>query len=89
MKSKFKKLMAAALVLCLMLALLPAGVLAEGPDPNGGEDGGTPPDPNTKYNITYKNAQGTEKPNGNFDFGSVYATAEGEADAKTSFDSGT
>lgn len=31
MKSKFKKLMAAALVLCLMLALLPAGVLAEGP----------------------------------------------------------
>lgn len=31
MKSKFKKLMAAALVLCLMLALLPAGVLAEEP----------------------------------------------------------
>ena len=31
MKSKFKKLLAAALVLCLMLALLPAGVLAEGP----------------------------------------------------------
>ena len=31
MKSKFKKLMAAALVLCLMLALLPAGVLADGP----------------------------------------------------------
>ena len=30
MKSKFKKLMAAALVLCLMLALLPAGVLASG-----------------------------------------------------------
>lgn len=30
MKSKFKKLMAAALVLCLVLALLPAGVLAEG-----------------------------------------------------------
>lgn len=89
MKSKFKKLMAAALVLCLMLALLPAGVLAEGPDPNGGEDGGTPPDPNTKYTITYKNAQGTEKPDGNFDFGSVYATAEGEAYAKTSFDSGT
>ncbi len=29
MKSKFKKLMAAALVLCLMLALLPAGVLAD------------------------------------------------------------
>ena len=28
MKSKFKKLLAAALVLCLMLALLPAGVLA-------------------------------------------------------------
>ena len=31
MKSKFKKLMAAALVLCFMLALLPAGVLADGP----------------------------------------------------------
>lgn len=30
MKSKFKKLMAAALVLCLMLALLPASVLADG-----------------------------------------------------------
>ncbi len=30
MMSKFKKLMAAALVLCLMLALLPAGVLANG-----------------------------------------------------------
>lgn len=28
---KFKKLMAAALVLCLMLALLPVGVLADGP----------------------------------------------------------
>ena len=41
MKSKFKKLMAAALVLCLMLALLPAGVLAEGPDPNG--EGGEQP----------------------------------------------
>ena len=30
MMSKFKKLLAAALVLCLMLALLPAGVLADG-----------------------------------------------------------
>lgn len=30
MKSKFKKFLAAALVLCLMLALLPAGVLADG-----------------------------------------------------------
>lgn len=89
MKSKFKKLMAAALVLCLMLALLPAGVLASGPDPNGGEDGGTPPESNTTYTITYKNAQGTEKPDGNFDFGSVYATAEGETDVKTSFVSGT
>lgn len=89
MKSKFKKLMAAALVLCLMLALLPAGVLASGPDPNGGEDGGTPPDPNTTYTITYKNAQEIVKPDGNFDFGSVYATAEGETDVKTSFVSGT
>lgn len=38
MKSKFKKLMAAALVLCLMLALLPAGVLANG----GAGTGGSP-----------------------------------------------
>ena len=37
MKSKFKKLMAAALVLCLMLALLPAGVLAEGESADAGE----------------------------------------------------
>ena len=44
MKSKFKKLMAAALVLCLMLALLPAGVLADGgagtdESPSGGDAG--------------------------------------------------
>lgn len=38
MKSKFKKLMAAALVLCLMLALLPAGVLAD----DGASTGGSP-----------------------------------------------
>lgn len=37
MKSKFKKLMAAALVLCLMLALLPAGVLADGEIEDAGE----------------------------------------------------
>lgn len=30
MKSKFKKLMAAALVLCLVLALLPAAAFADG-----------------------------------------------------------
>ena len=36
MKSKFKKLMAAALVLCLMLALLPAGVLANSETDAGG-----------------------------------------------------
>ena len=37
MKSKFKKLMAAALVLCLMLALLPAGVLADVENEDAGE----------------------------------------------------
>ena len=31
MKARLKKLMAAALTLCLMLAMLPAGVLADGP----------------------------------------------------------
>ncbi len=43
MKSKFKKLMAAALVLCLMLALLPAGVLAVGEADAG--DASTPDAP--------------------------------------------
>ncbi len=40
MMSKFKKLMAAALVLCLMLALLPVGVLA-------GDEAGTDESPST------------------------------------------
>lgn len=49
MKSKFKKLMAAALVLCLMLALLPAGVLAEGEDVLGAGDGDVTPLGTTHY----------------------------------------
>lgn len=48
MKSKFKKLMAAALVLCLMLALLPAGVLAEG----------------TTYEVKVENNKGVTPANG-------------------------
>ena len=43
MKSKFKKLMAAALVLCLMLALLPVGVLAD--DEADAGDASTPDAP--------------------------------------------
>lgn len=49
MKSKFKKLMAAALVLCLVLALLPAAAFADGE--------GTDPAPLTpgEVTFTYKN----------------------------------
>lgn len=62
MKSKFKKLMAAALVLCLMLALLPAGVLAEG-NPTF-----------TYFDITqYKDVQDTE-----FAGGTVNVSGENE-----------
>ena len=46
MKSKFKKLMAAALVLCLVLALLPAAAFA-------GDDG---------YSVTYYRKADTETP---------------------------
>ena len=60
MKSKFKKLMAAALVLCLMLALLPAGALAEGDIPdadspittNGNADQNTGAQSNGTHAIT-------------------------------------
>ena len=71
MKSKFKKLMAAALVLCLVLALLPAAAFADGDagtqDPGQGEGslGG-----NTCA-ITYENANGTPKPGGIYDNGTV------------------
>lgn len=52
MKSKFKKLMAAALVLCLVLALLPAAAFADGE--------GTDPAPLTpgEVTFTYKNFSG-------------------------------
>ena len=52
MKSKFKKLMAAALVLCLVLALLPAAAFADGD--------GTDPAPLTpgEVTFTYKNFSG-------------------------------
>lgn len=67
MKSKFKKLMAAALVLCLMLALLPAGVLANGgidddptapgagiDDVNPADDGDGGPNSGTQSNGAYE-----------------------------------
>lgn len=71
MKSKFKKLMAAALVLCLVLALLPAAAFADGdartqdPDQGEGSLGG-----NT-CTITYENANETPKPGGIYDYGTV------------------
>lgn len=71
MKSKFKKLMAAALVLCLVLALLPAAAFADvdagtqDPGQGGGSLGG-----NT-CTITYENANGTLKPGGIYDYGTV------------------
>lgn len=78
MKSKFKKLMAAALVLCLMLALLPAGVLASGPDPNG--EGGTPENGGgegtaAEYSITYENTKGRVFENGVYANGTIVATS--------------
>lgn len=71
MKSKFKKLMAAALVLCLVLALLPAAAFA-------GDDAGTQ-DPSqgegslggNTCTITYENANETPKPGGIYDYGTV------------------
>ena len=82
MKSKFKKLMAAALVLCLMLALLPAGVLASGPDPNG--EGGTPENGGgegtaAEYSITYVNTNGREFVGGVYANGTIVATSSDES----------
>ena len=82
MKSKFKKLMAAALVLCLMLALLPAGVLASGSDPNG--EGGTPENGGgegtaAEYSITYENTKGREFENGVYANGTIVATSSDES----------
>ena len=70
MKSKFKKLMAAALVLCLVLALLPAAAFAdnEGSQSPGGGSGSLGGDTCT---ITYLNANGTPKPGGKYDYGTV------------------
>lgn len=61
MKSKFKKLMAAALVLCLMLALLPAGVLADGP----------------YTVTFYKSDGKTEAENGAYTLGTITAKSDG------------
>lgn len=54
MKSKFKKLMAAALVLCLMLALLPVSAFAgSGTEGVGENEGGEPEDPGGgSYSVT-------------------------------------
>lgn len=62
MKSKFKKLMAAALVLCLVLALLPAAAFADGGDSAGSvgdpsSPSGDPQDP-SKVTFTYENFSG-------------------------------
>ena len=68
MKSKFKKLLAAALVLCLVLALLPAAAFADGGDMDaGGADttldpgshGGEPQD-SSEVTFTYKNFSGDD-----------------------------
>ena len=64
MKSKFKKLMAAALVLCLVLALLPAAAFANGdagtqdPGQGGGSLG------NDTYTIKVQNNKGAAPANG-------------------------
>lgn len=62
MKSKFKKLMAAALVLCLVLALLPAAAFADGDDGaasvgDPSSPSGDPQDP-SKVTFTYENFSG-------------------------------
>lgn len=54
MKSKFKKLMAAALVLCLVLALLPAAAFADG-DTSAGS-GGTTIDPSSQGDVNPQNS---------------------------------
>lgn len=62
MKSKFKKLMAAALVLCLVLALLPAAAFADGGDSaasvgDPSSPSGDPQD-SSKVTFTYENFSG-------------------------------
>lgn len=76
MKSKFKKLMAAALVLCLMLALLPAGVLASGSDPNG--EGGEQPQiqPLSTAYVKVVNNVGRLPANGTIKINGTEVTAE-------------
>ncbi len=88
MMSKFKKLMAAALVLCLMLALLPAGVLATGEadagdasapeapvNENADPQGGDNPDPNDGNDDT---TTYTVTADPNMEYGTVlFGTADG------------
>ena len=83
MKSKFKKLMAAALVLCLVLALLPAAAFANGETGASGEvtidpvnPGGEPQVSSNTCTITYVNANGTPKPGGIYDYGTVTVVPE-------------
>lgn len=68
--------MAAALVLCLMLALLPAGVLAEGPDPNG--EGGEQPQiqPLSTAYVKVVNNVGRLPANGTIKINGTEVTAE-------------
>lgn len=71
MKSKFKKLLATALVLCLVLALLPAAAFAEG----------------GKYTISFKNDSGYTFSDGKYTYGQIkvnnadYNTEGYEADS--------
>lgn len=90
MKSKFKKLMAAALVLCLVLALLPAAAFAdnEGSQSPGGGSGSLGGDTCT---ITYLNANGTPKPGWIYDYGTVTVVPKNSNDegAPSEFEEGT
>lgn len=67
MKSKFKKLMAAALVLCLVLALLPAAAFADGGAGPGSAETTTDPDNqdadpqvSSEVTFTYENFSGVD-----------------------------
>ena len=98
MKSKFKKLMAAALVLCLVLALLPAAAFADGGTGASGavtidpvNPGGEPQVSSDTCTITYVNANGTPKPGGNYDYGTVTVVPKNRNDqgAPPEFEKGT
>lgn len=96
MKSKFKKLLAAALVLCLVLALLPAAVFATDGDVEAGADtlnpetGSNPGNENTEplnpseVTFTYKNFSGANfDTNGDgYTFGKIEVVSKGSGGYK-------